>query len=45
MELTGKVIIFDNEEEAIIWYELIKDAMKHSKVESLRMGIEDKFGK
>jgi hypothetical protein len=40
MEQSGKVIIFDTEEEAKIWFEAIKDTKNRGMIESKRMEME-----
>lgn len=40
MELTGKVIIFDSEEDAKVWFESINEVIYKGKIESERMKME-----
>jgi hypothetical protein len=39
-ELSGKVIIFDSEEEAKMWFKTIEDVNYCNKVESKRLEFE-----
>lgn len=41
MELTGKVIIFDNEEDAKIWFDSIKETNHKIKIENLKLIYEE----
>ncbi|MCX8129765.1 MAG: hypothetical protein N3I35_06665 [Clostridia bacterium] len=41
MEQTGKIIIFDSEETAKIWFKTINEVKKASKVEALYMDFNE----
>jgi hypothetical protein len=40
MERSGKVIIFDSEEDAKVWFASIEEVMKENKIASKRIEME-----
>lgn len=40
MELSGKVIVFESEKEAELWYESIQTTLKSIKIDSLRSKMD-----